>query len=83
MLLDDFESTDVSEPSDSFGSWTDTGRTPTPMDDEDSATSRRGSYECRDRDELYRNRLLREGHVIHLERGGDWSVVMGNEVAAL
>lgn len=83
-LPSDYE--DTPTPSyDSFasGTWSDASgpRTPTPMDDD--ATSDRGGYECRDSDELYRDRLLAEGHVIHLERGGDWSVVMGHEVASL
>ena len=57
-------------------------RTPTPMD-EDVPTSRRGRDYDGERDELYRDRLLAEGHVIYLERSGDWSTVMGHEVQAL
>lgn len=57
-------------------------RTPTPMD-EDVPTSRRGHDYDGERDELYRDRLLAEGHVVCLERGGDWSLVMASNVEVL
>lgn len=57
-------------------------RTPTPMD-EDVPTSRRGHDYEGERDELYRDRLLAEGHVVCLERGGDWSLVMASNVEVL
>lgn len=56
--------------------------TPTPMD-EDVPTSRRGHDYEGERDELYRDRLLSEGHVVCLERGGDWSLVMASNVEVL
>lgn len=77
----------VWDPQDAIEWWPPTPSpsvTPTPMDDPEP-TSKRGRYylDRDERDELYRDRLLAEGHVIHLERGGDWSVVMGHEVQAL